>query len=63
MNISDIPLNLIVYFDIEGNVPGSIDICIHVYEVVDDEESQHTATQSWYSVNLNSKAVYDTEGL
>ena len=52
-----------VHFDIEGNVPGSSDICIHVYEVVDDGESQHTATQGWYGVNLNSKSVYDTEGL
>lgn len=52
-----------VHFDIEGNVPGSSDICIHVYEVVDDGESQHTATQGWYGVNLNSKSVYDTDGL
>ena len=52
-----------VHFDIEGNVPGSSDICIHVYEVVDDGESQHTATRGWYGVNLNSKSVYDTDGL
>ncbi|WP_455660932.1 hypothetical protein [Pradoshia sp.] len=52
-----------VHFDIEGNVPGSSDICIHVYEVVDDGESQHTATWGWYGVNVNSKSVYDTEGL
>ncbi len=51
-----------VHFDIEGNVPGSSDICIHVYEVVDDGESQHTATRGWYGVNVNSKSVYDTEG-
>lgn len=52
-----------VHFDIEGNVPGSSDICIHVYEIVDDGESQHTATWGWYGVNLNAQSVYDTEGL
>ena len=52
-----------VHFDIEGNVPGSSDIYIHVYEVVDDGESQHTATIGWYGVNLDSQSVYDTGGL
>lgn len=52
-----------IHFDIEGNVPGSSDICIHVYEVIDDGESQHMATQGWYGVNLDSKKVYNTEGI
>ncbi len=52
-----------IHFDIEGNVPGSNDICIHVYEVIDDGESQHMATQGWYGVNLDSKKVYNTEGI
>ena len=49
-----------VHFESQGNVPGTDDLLIQVYEIVVDEgEGQHTATWGWYGVNVNTGAVYE----
>ena len=49
-----------VHFESQGNVPGTDDLLIQVYEIVVDEgEGQHTATWGWYGVNVDTGAVYE----
>lgn len=52
-----------VHFEVQGKISGTEDLSIHVYEVVVDEgESQHTATWGWYGVNVTAEKVYEING-
>ncbi|WP_139891199.1 hypothetical protein [Bacillus sp. D386] len=52
-----------VHFEVQGKISGTEDLSIHVYEVVVDEgESQHTATWGWYGVNVTTGKVYEING-
>ncbi len=52
-----------VHFEIQGEISETEDVTIHVYEVVVDEgESQHTATWGWYGVDIKAGKVYEING-